>query len=125
MKVAHAVQAGHARPRNGASAAPARGRRRVDQPSRGLTVAEGRVQGRLRRRGRYCSVRAPGGFGLTGAGAERQRDAPPRVQMGRPPRQMQDDAAHGGDDLHAELEQPVAQPSHLGAGVAGSRRPQP
>ena len=69
--------------------------------------------------------RAPSGLRLNRAGAERERDAPPRVEMRRCPWQMQDDAARRADDMHPQLQQPVAQPRHLGAGTAGARRPQP
>ena len=38
---------------------------------------------------------------------------------------MQDEAADGADDVDAELEQPIAQPHHLGSGTRGARRVQP
>src|SRR6266852_9971057 len=38
---------------------------------------------------------------------------------------MQDDAADRDDDVDAELEQSVAQPGHLGAGIRGARGSQP
>ena len=60
------------------------------------------------------------------ARAPRERgDLAPRVEIRRRARQMQDEAADGADDVDAELEQPIAQPHHLGSGTRGARRVQP
>ena len=65
------------------------------------------------------------GWGLSGAGAECKGDVPRGVEVRRGGRQVQDDAADRADDVRAELEEPVAQPRHLGAGTGGARRAQP
>ena len=65
------------------------------------------------------------GGGLPGAGAECERDVPPGVEVRRGGGQVQDHAADRADDVRAELEQPGAQPRHLGAGTGGARRAQP
>ena len=94
-----------------------------------VRMARGRAwEGRLRLglsgeapapRGRAVSASA-----LTGAGAERQGDAPPGVEVRGRGRQVEGDAAHRNDDVGAQLQQPVAQPCHLGAGTPGTRRAQ-
>src|SRR5882672_24734 len=38
---------------------------------------------------------------------------------------MEDDAAHGPDDMDAELKQPLPQRGHLRAGAGRARGPQP
>ena len=58
---------------------------------------------------------------LAGAGAEREGDVPPRVAVGGRARQVEDDAAHGDDDVDTQFEQSLAQPRHLGAGTRGAR----
>ena len=68
--------------------------------------------------------RAVSASALTGAGAERQGDAPPGVEVRGRGRQVEGDAAHRNDDVGAQLQQPVAQPCHLGAGTPGTRRAQ-
>ena len=46
-------------------------------------------------------------------------------EVRRRARQMQNEAARRADNVHPQLEQPVPQPAHLGAGAGGTRRPQP
>ena len=65
------------------------------------------------------------GWGQSGAGAECKGDVPPGVEVRRGGRQVQDDAADRADDVRVELEEPVAQPRHLGVGTGGARRAQP
>ena len=60
-----------------------------------------------------------------GARAEREGDASPGVQVGRRRRQVEDDAPGRADDVGPQLEEPVAQPGHLGAGTRGPRGAQP
>ena len=62
---------------------------------------------------------------LPGARTEFDGDAPPRVEVRRGARQVQDETTDGADDVGSELEQPVAEPRHLGAGTRGARRAQP
>ena len=50
---------------------------------------------------------------------------PPRVEVRGGGRQVEDDAAHRGDDVGPQFEQPVPQPGHLGASTGGPRRAQP
>ena len=57
--------------------------------------------------------------------AEREGDVPPRVEVRGGGRQVEDDAAHRGDDVGPQFEQPVPQPGHLGASTGGPRRAQP
>ena len=38
---------------------------------------------------------------------------------------VQDEPAEGAHDVDTDLEQPVAQPSHLGVGTGGAGGPQP
>ena len=64
-------------------------------------------------------------WGLSGAGAECQRDVPPGVEVRCGGRQVQDHAADRADDVRPQFEEPVAQPRHLGAGTGGARRAQP
>lgn len=51
--------------------------------------------------------------GSARANAESKGDPPPSIEIGRGGRQVQDDPADGDDDMHAELEQPLAQPADL------------
>ena len=51
---------------------------------------------------------------LSGACSEGECDAAPSVEGSRGARQMQDNAADGADDMDAQLQEPVAQPGHLG-----------
>ena len=74
----------------------------------------------LRARGSRLALDA-----LPGARPEGKGDLAPRVEIRRRARQMQDEAADGADDVDAELEQPIAQPHHLGSGTRGARRVQP
>jgi hypothetical protein len=60
--------------------------------------------------------------GLAGACAEGKRNVSPRSELRRGGREMEDDAPDGDDDMRAEFEQPLAQPTHLGAGARGARR---
>ena len=91
----------------------------------------GAVQGRLRHgRARFAvglrDARLTGAvWGLSGAGAECQRDVPPGVEVRCGGRQVQDHAADRADDVRPQFEEPVAQPRHLGAGTGGARRAQP
>ena len=62
---------------------------------------------------------------LAWAGAEREGDGPPRVEVRGGGRQVEDDAAHRGDDVGPQFEQPVPQPGHRGASTGGPRRAQP
>ena len=62
---------------------------------------------------------------LAWGGAEREGDVPPRVEVRGGGRQVEDDAAHRGDDVGPQFEQPVPQPGHLGASTGGPRRAQP
>ena len=50
---------------------------------------------------------------LAGARAEREGDLVPGVEIRRGGRQVQDDPADGDDHVHAEFEQPLAEPGHL------------
>src|ERR1700687_2117634 len=68
----------------------------------------------------WCRVR-----GSADTCAEGERDRTPGVEAGRRRRQMEDDAARRDDDVRAQLEQPLAQPRHLGARIRGARCPQP
>ena len=61
------------------------------------------------------SRRAGAGRSRSGAGAECERDVRPGVEVWRGGGQVQDHAADRADDVRAELEQPGAQPRHLGA----------
>ena len=63
--------------------------------------------------------------GLSGLRPELEGDMPPRVEVRRRARQMQNEATRRADNVHPQLEQPVPQPAHLGAGAGGTRRPQP
>ena len=63
--------------------------------------------------------------GLSGAGAEREGDVPPGVEVRGRGRQVQDDPADRTDHVGPQFEQPVAQPRHLGAGTCRTRRAQP
>ena len=62
--------------------------------------------------------------GLSGARAQRECDVPPRLEVRRRARQMQNHAADRPDDVDPQLQQPVAQPRHLAAGTRSTRRPQ-
>ena len=57
---------------------------------------------------------------LSGGCSEGECDPAPGVEVGRGARQMQDDSAHGADDVDSELEEPIAEPRHLGAGACGA-----
>ena len=46
-------------------------------------------------------------------------------RVGRGAWQMQDDTADGADDMNAQLQEPVAQPGHLGSGTGGACGAQP
>ena len=56
--------------------------------------------------------------GLSGARAQRECDVPPRLEVRRRARQMQNHAADRADDVDPQLQQPVAQPRHLAAAHA-------
>ena len=62
--------------------------------------------------------------GLSGARAQRECDVPPRLEVRRRARQMQNHAADRADDVDPQLQQPVPQPRHLAAGTRSTRRPQ-
>ena len=62
--------------------------------------------------------------GYSGARAQRECDVPPRLEVRRRARQMQNHAADRADDVDPQLQQPVAQPRHLAAGTRSTRRPQ-
>ena len=64
-------------------------------------------------------------WGLAGPGAEGEGDVPPGVEVRGRGREVEDDPAHRSDHVGTQLEQPVAQPRHLGAGTGGPRRAQP
>lgn len=63
--------------------------------------------------------------GLSGAGAEGERQALPVVAERERRRQVQHDASHRQHHLGAELEHVLAQGGDLGPGPAGVRRPEP
>ena len=62
--------------------------------------------------------------GLSSARAQRECDVPPRLEVRRRARQMQNHAADRADDVDPQLQQPVPQPRHLAAGTRSTRRPQ-
>ena len=61
---------------------------------------------------------------LAGPCTERKGDLAPGVEIRRGGRQVQDDPPDGDDHLHAEFEQPLTEPGHLGTGTRGARGPQ-
>jgi len=65
------------------------------------------------------------GWWLAGAGAEREGDVTPGVEKRCRRGQMEDDAAHGAQDMDAKFEQPLPQRGHLRPGARRARRPQP
>ena len=73
-----------------------------------------------------AAVRPPVRSGsAAGARPEGEGEVPPSVTVGGRSRQVQGDAADGAHDMDADLERPVAQPGHLGAGAGGVRGSQP
>ena len=62
--------------------------------------------------------------GLGGHGAERARELRPRggVRMGS--REMQDDPTDGAHDLHADRDESLPEPRHLGAAERGPVHPE-
>ena len=57
---------------------------------------------------------------LSRGGFEGECDAAPGVEEGCGAREVQYDAADGADDVDAQLQEPVAEPRHLGAGARGA-----
>ena len=76
-------------------------------------------------RSRWSGLDEAGRSDLSGASSEGECDAAPRGEVGRGARQMQDDAADGADDVDAQLQEPVAEPGHLGPRTSGACGAQP